>query len=96
MKNSDVYLRAAKIVAKPYEGDKARHAFCCTAIQKVTKNWDMSKFELFKDLFAPRAWIHWGTIWFSTDDECEIARNERILALLFMHEIAKSEERRKL
>jgi hypothetical protein len=89
MRASEVYLRAARLMSGRYE------FACCFAITRVaqrTFGWNSPEASRFDDLFSPRRkkWAWWGNQWSSDLAE---RRACRVLALLFMHQIALDEER---
>lgn len=86
MKASEVYLKAAKLVAK-------ENQFSCCTISAVSgfawQGGDILR-EQYSALFAPSHGYAW--LEFEFDDGSQEQHDWRVLALLFMHEIAKDEE----
>lgn len=94
MKASEIYLKAAEMI------DRGEQFACCYALSAAN-----ASCRQFAHLYAPRKSNkdnqRWG-FWMMTRDEyfmtpklrTEIQRR-RVLALLFMAQIAKDEERRK-
>ena len=98
MKLSEIYRKAAEIVQK--EG-----LACCSAIFHVCNDNGLDWFEcakakeLFRGLYG-RDSNDWNgrqiSFWMSKTDEpifCEEAQNRRVLAMLFMAEITKGEDK---
>ena len=93
MKDSEIYLRAAERIYDEMS------IYSCVAIFRAAKFFPAHdrvhccpQVE-YENLFKPH-WggAYWGNKWSADADE---RRNCRVLALLFMHQIALDEERRK-
>lgn len=87
MKDSEVYLRAAKLV------DGGMQVCSCDAIC-VADKYSTHRRYIYQELFKPSEFSSfiWGNEWsndFSERKSC------RVLALLFMHQIALDEERKR-
>lgn len=91
MKASRVYLKAAEAI------DDGRKSFACVAIgyEELGGAWPWENTpmaEAFSALFKPtraRANTAWGSGWSEDWQECNACR---VIALLFMHHIAKDSE----
>jgi hypothetical protein len=83
MKDSEVYLRAAEII------DADQEEFSCCAVDEAVGKfclWTKQRFE-YEELLRParRKTPAWGMQFGATEKECKACR---VLALLFMHQIA--------
>lgn len=89
MKDSEIYLRAAKRVNEP------SYRFSCCEIDRAAGNIFSMQREKYHELFAPKCdvpdFLVWGEEWGDSDSEVQACR---VLALLFMHQIALDEERK--
>lgn len=84
MKDSEVYLRAAELV---FHGA----TFSCCAIDDVVGFVGSSQREAYSEVFKPD---NLGTYAWAADwGEGKTPMNERVLALLFMHQISLDDER---
>lgn len=90
MKPSETLLRAAEAIADEY------YAGCCGSIRHVAGAYSDDEIHArrYLDLFAPNkaiksSFIDHGFFWFGPRQTKN--QNVRILALLFAHQIAKSE-----
>lgn len=94
MKDSDVYLRAAELVITGH--DKVG-GFSCFAIDEAFFDvWGFyggyEQVKCYEKYFKPKGSRYsWGNSFARTPENC---KNCRVLALLFMHEIAKDKERK--
>ena len=89
VKGSEIYLKAAEARATTdvMSGDYG----CCDYINKFAPT--RKEARAFEALFKPTgiATLYWGDYW-SDDFDLKELRDCRVLALLFMHHIARSEE----
>lgn len=91
MKHSEIYLKAAKEIFNG-TSDYACCAISSAGIDTVSGLYDKNHPARikFRDLFDPEnGYEEWFGSTFSEEEQ-----NARITALLFMHEIAKDEERK--
>ena len=96
MKDSEIYLRAAELLEKTGGNYLKGKYGCCDFINyfssKKQLQRDQPPDDKFSELFAPHyPELYWGNQW-GNKKECYQCR---VLALLFMHQIALDEERRK-
>ena len=88
MKASEVYLKAAELC--DLNSNQLSAYGCCDYISLTSGNYEY-KVPGFVALFRPTTTyiLYWGDDWSSDESE---RRNCRVLALLFMYQIALSEE----
>ena len=91
MKDSEIYLRAAKLVSSGVDTWAS-----CSAVSEIACGFHVRKTpqsEKYAELFSPKIpTFAWGEQW---SNDLEERNNCRVLALLFMHQIALDEERSK-
>lgn len=83
MKPSEVYLRAAERV------DRQIYCFSCIVVDEVVGGFLTDERRQYDKMFGYRRSAAWGSYFGDTDEECKSCR---VLALLFMSEIAKDSE----
>lgn len=91
MKDSEVYLRAAQRVF----GQPLRDCYSCCAIDYISSRSEFSGYpqrRRYQALFMPEGFCSFG--WADLWGHSGAAKSERVLALLFMHQIALDEERK--
>ncbi len=91
MKASEVYLEAAILIASQYWSRELNEHFCaCGAIELMCPPRAFDFKSAFAEYFMPEE-RDTEQLWFG-DTGIEENRNPRVLALLFMHQIAKDAE----
>lgn len=96
MKDSEVYLRAAEFVEDTGSGMcraiyYANEPDCEGALDRQYRALDGIMRPVDSEVPNGVVYAYWGNHWSSDDAE---VRECRVLALLFMHQIAKDEERK--
>ena len=97
MKESEIYLKAAELL-DANKGETYKFMYgCCDFINNFSTDKQLCRFmppvDKFAELFAPRHnELYWGDQW---SDDADERYQCRVLALLFMHQIALDEERGK-
>ncbi len=93
MKDSEIYLRAAELCAIRHETKDPKEIYrigCCDFIELADFDASWRLIGQFTALFKPRNPDR-PLYWFGPF--CKETHKARVLALLFMHEIAKDEGR---
>lgn len=90
MKDSEVYLRAAEIMDSAYHGFASCSAIC-NSISGTRGNNDWREVDRTRGSALGRAFVY---LFDGITDEPWESKQARVLALLFMHQIALDEERK--